>query len=152
MESLCEDYIDRVWGSVRRPDILADLSDSPTVEGIMALLTLSFSEETQQYYVNVLEVLLQEQHRNPLIREYVAKEITDNEVLIGEIIDSLKELKIIHKDTNADFWQKTASSLMYAYSNRLMLGIGDSTRDYTGKTLNDLLCDLFNLLLNTCAY
>ena len=151
LENLFEDYLDRVWGGFSTPNILSELRKNPTADGIMALLTISNSDEYQDYYLNVLEVLLQEQHRNPLIRQYVAKEITDNEGLIGTIIDTLIELNIIRDDTDADFWQKTASSLMYAYSNRLMLGIGDNSKDYSGKTLNELLRDLFALLLSTCA-
>ena len=151
LEHMLEEYLKRVWGVVSEPAAFSSLRENPTPDGIMASMLLSFPEDNQEYYLNVLKVLLHEQHRNPDVRHYVAKNFMDNEAHIRAVFDVLKELNIIRQDADPDLWMKISSSLLYTFSNRMMLGIGDRSPGYSGKDLVELLRDMVDLMLKTCG-
>jgi hypothetical protein len=94
----------------------------------------------------VLSVILQEQHRNPAFRSYVSESFIKNELFIKTIFDMLKKLNIIRQDADPDFWMKITSSLLYTFSNRMLLGIGDTSPDFSGKGLLDLMRELFDMM------
>ncbi|MDR2957424.1 MAG: TetR/AcrR family transcriptional regulator, partial [Coriobacteriales bacterium] len=139
LEYMLKDYMEQVWGSIRDPIALQELHNNPTPEGIMDCMKLSFPEDKVSYYIKVLSVLLQEHHRNPTIRKYVIKNFLDNEAYVETVFKILQEANVIRQDANPDFWMKAASSLLYAYSNRMMLGIGDDSPDYTGMDMVAML-------------
>ena len=96
------------------------------------------------YYMKVLRVIMQEQHRNPIVCKYISKSIKETEALIGQIIGILKELHTVRLDIEPDVWMKLTSSLFYAFENRYMLGIGDQSEGYSGMGMAGLMRALFD--------
>ena len=133
-------------------DNLPALEKNPTADDIVSCLMQSLPEDTMQYYLKVLHVILQEQHRNPLVSKLMCEKlILDNERAVKTIFHTLKDFDILHPDTDPDFWMKVHSSLLYAFSSRLFLGIGDNSPEFSGKGLAELLRDLYSMLLATCS-
>ena len=151
LDAMLDDYMEQVWGNTYDPLALLNLKENPTAEGIVGYMQLAFPEERADYYLKVLNVLLQEQHRNPSIRRYVAENFINNESFVRNAFDVLKEQGAIRADADPIFWMNVASSLLYAYSNRMMLGIGDSNPGFDGMPLVDALLKLYNLMLKDCA-
>ena len=129
------------------PDLYNILRKNPTAEGILSCLDISLSVLSDERYQKTLHVIFQEHHRNEIIREYIAKIIQESEDYILRMLTILKGLNIIRQDIKPDFWQKVASSLLYTFPNRTMIGIGDESQDYTGMDLKNLLYYMFSLIL-----
>ena len=128
-------------------DLSRLLKDNPTPEGILSCLQLAFPPEHREYYVKVLCVLLQEQLRNPMVRDYVSKYIIQTtEDSVKTIINALKELGALRPDTDPDYWAKIHSSLVYSFSARMMLGIGDAAPGFEGMNMAELLRHNYDLL------
>jgi AcrR family transcriptional regulator len=148
LEYILEEYASQVFE--RRK--LTTLKENPTAEGIMSCLVLTFPEGKAEYYLKELYVILQEQHRNPIVRKFVTEKI----ILSGEqyyktIINKLKEYGTLLPDTNPDFWIRVHSSVLYAFASRRLLGIGDNEPDYYGMSMHDLIYNMYVMLLKTCG-
>ena len=131
-------------------DKLTELVKNPSADGILSCIQLSFPKDKEAYYLKQLYVILQEQYRNPIVREFMSKGIIlSTEQIIGTIIDKLKEHNKLRPDTDPDFWVKAHSSLVYAFSSRMLLGIGDRSPDFCGGGLSDLLRNMYDMLLRT---
>ena len=151
LEQILQDYLDQVWYRYIDPMLNRHLRDNPTSEGITSYMMLRFPEDRSEYFVNVLSILLQEQHRNPDIRRYVAENLLDNESYIKTVFCNLKEQRIIRPDADPDLWMKIFSSVLYAYSNRMLLGIGDSSPNYTGLSMEGVILEVLDLMLKVCG-
>ena len=150
LEYILEDYSAYNSSMFNEEAARAKLKENPTTDGIMDCLTLSFPEDMTDYYLKVLCVLLQEQYRNPLIHDFVSNEvILGGERVIKMVFKTLKDLKVIHQDADIDPWAKIHSSLLYTFSSRMHLGIGDTSPDFIGMGMMDLLRFQINLLLTT---
>jgi len=128
--------------------------DTPTADGILHYLVgdLAFPKGKEEYHIKQLYVILQEQHRNALVRKFICDEyILVAEDAIRAIIEKLKELNKIRPDTDPDFWAKTYSSLIYSFSSRMLLGIGDQAPGFSGLGLMGLLRRICDLMLKTCS-
>jgi len=147
LESILEDYTKYNSGSLHDQALFSQLRENPTTDGIMSCFQLVFPEGEEEHYLKVLYVILQEQHRNPIIRHHVAENLIGNEQHIKTVFDILKELHIIRDDTDPDFWVKAGSSLFYTFSGRMMLGIGDSSLNFSGMGMAELLRHMFDLML-----
>jgi len=148
LEYILEEYASLVFEHEK----LSTLADNPTAEGILSCLVLAFPEDKAEYCIQKLYVILQEQHRNPVVREFVSKRIIQSgEQYFEVIINKLKEYNIIRQDTDPDFWIKMHSSLLYSYASRMLLGIGDNSPDYSGMNMFELMRELCNLMLKTCG-
>ena len=128
------------------------LAANPTPDGILSCLPLYFPKGKEEYYLKQLYVILQEQHRNPLVRQYMSEKIIrGSEDAIRMIIEKLKEMNKLRPDTDPDFWVKTHSSLIYTFSSRMLLGIGDQAPDFSGRGMRELLRNTYDLMLKTCG-
>ena len=149
---ILNDYATCYAGTIDYEDAAIILKKNPNVEGILSCTRLYFPEGKEEYYKKVLSVLLQEQYRNPVIHDFICKQIILRaEHDIQAILQVLKDTGGIRQDTDLDFWKKMCSSLMYAFSSRMLLGIGDSLPGYTGMGMIDLLKTLLNLMFATCG-
>ena len=152
LEHLLEDYKTQTSAVYLSKDIHSILQQNPTSEGILSCMQTAFPKERQEYFFKTLFVLLQEQHRNPLIKSFMAELLIPRiEWKVQMIIEVLKELNIIRQDTDPDFWMKTCSSLMYTFSHRVMLGIGDNSPGFSGMGMVGLLKYMFDMMLERCA-
>ena len=150
LEYMLDDYLVNCAGAFNDQDIFSKLQKNHTVDGIMDCLQLKFPEGREEYYLKILCVLLQEQHRNPIAKKFMAEQIILRaERDINTVIDILKKINLIHRDTDPDYWSKINSSLFYAFASRMMLGIGDSSPDFSGMNMVAMLRFTFELLLNT---
>ena len=151
LEYILDEY-SRLTITSFNPDKLLVLKDNPTADGILSCMQLVYAEGKEAYLLKGLYVILQEQHRNPLVRKFLCEEfILNNEKNIKAIFDALKKFGIIHNDTDPDFWVKTHSALLYTFSSRLMLGIGDSSPGFSGMNLTQMIWNLYDLMLKTCS-
>ena len=152
LECMLEDYSKFNTDIIEDRDIRGILSNDPTSDGILACLQTSFPPDRVEYYLKVLHVLLHEQLRNPIMSSYMANQfILRSERSIKAVIDMLKNLGIIRKDADPDFWMKTASSLFYSFATRRMLGIGDDSSDFKGMRMVEMLKFTFDMMLEKCA-
>ena len=152
LEYLLNDYSMYNSGSFDKDEARAKLRKNSSVDGIMDCLTLYFPEDKTEYYLKVLYVLLQEQHRNPLVQDFVSNHIIlQAEHKIRDIYQILKELNVIRQDMDIDPWAKIQSSLLYAFSSRMLLGIGDGSPSFTGMGMRDLLKYMIEQVLSTFA-
>ena len=152
LEHMLEDYS---AGNINLYDeqiINSTLMKNPTIEGIRACLQTSFPPERAMYYLRVLCVMLQEQLRNPIVRDYMCSNIILRaEFKVRTIIEALIRLGVLRPDTDHDYWMKVVSSLSYSFATRMMLGIGDMSDDFTGMGMADLLKETFSLMLDRCG-
>ena len=151
LEYMLEDYAAHNTGAkIRDQAIYEKLKEDPTAEGIMACFRLSYPDDMVDYYLKVLGVILQEQYRNPIIRKFIIEDIfTNSENVAKLIVHTLISLEKLRADEDADFWAKMHSSLLYTFSSRFMLGIGDNSPDFTGLSLTDMLKNMYDMLLKT---
>ena len=147
LQFMLNDFGDHTKKMYNNPDMPDILRENPTADGILSCLQLSLDVLSDEYYVKVLYVIFHEQHRNGIFRNYVAKTIMDSEEHIERIFAVLKDLKVIHHDADADFWKKTASSLLYDFPNRRMLEIGHGFPDFSGMDLRGILFFMFDMAL-----
>ena len=148
LELMLDDYSMRSRMYLYDKDLLSKLWNDPTSNGILSCLRLKFDENEAEHDLRVLRVIFQEQHRNPVVRQYVSEQIIMiAETNVKKIIVTLKTLGIIRQDTDPDFWAKASSSLLYSFASRYMLGIGDNTEGFSGLDMNGMLKALFDKML-----
>jgi AcrR family transcriptional regulator len=150
------DYILEEYAQIASPNFIQErlvtLKDNPSAEGILSCMRLIFPEGKEEYYFKELCVIIQEQHRNPVVRKFMSEEIIlSTEQVVRVIIDKLKECGHLRPDTDGDFWIKAHSSLLYAFASRALLGIGDSSSNFSGMGMVEMLQQLFDLMLKTCG-
>ena len=152
LEYILEDYTQFTNSTFNQNDVLLKLQKNPTPEGVLSCLVLDFPDDKKDYYIKTLSVILQEQHRNPVIRDFISKQvILKSERNVKIIIDILKDLNVIRSNTEPEFWMKTHSSLFYAFSNRMLLGIGDISPNFIGISMAGAIKKLYEMLFETCG-
>ena len=152
LECILEEYTILMNSAVYKGDKLSALKKNLTADDIMSCLTLVFPEEREGYFLKQLCVILHEQYRNPIVRKFVSEHVVYNsERVFKTLIDKLKELNVLRQDTDADFWAKLYSSLIYTFSNRILLGIGDNGPGFTGMGMYDLIRSTCSLMLELCS-
>ena len=151
LETILEEFA-QVSREAYYQDKLPMLKENPTADNILSCISLVFPEGKEEYYLKELYVILQEQHRNLVVRKFLTEEIIlSTEKVYVSIIDKLKEFNIVRPDANPDFWIKIHSSLIYTFASRLLLGIGDSDPGFTGKNLSELVHDMCSIMLEKCG-
>ena len=152
LECILEEYT-LLMGSVHyKGEKLAALKENPTADDIMSCFTLVFPKDKEEYFLKQLCVILHEQYRNPIVRKFVSEHVVYNsEIVFKNIVERLKELNVLRQDTDADFWAKLYSSLIYTFSSRILLGIGDTDPDFTGMGMYKLIHYMCGLMLETCS-
>lgn len=148
LDHMLAEYSQHSAANFNRRSILDELRENPTAEGIVNCLQTSFDSAVVEYDLKILCVILQEQYRNPVMREYVSQNMilfAENNLL--KVINALKELGVIRQDADPDFWMKACSSLFYAFASRYLLGIGDASPHYSGMDMLGMLRALFERML-----
>jgi AcrR family transcriptional regulator len=150
LQYILDDYTALNSGIFDEEEIRAKLREDSTVDGIMKCFNLTFPKGKEEYYLKVLCVMLQEQHRNPVIHDFVSSQIIlHSEYDVRVIFQVLKDLDVIRHDVDFDPWVKTISSLLYAFSSRMSLGIGDKSPGYSGMGLAEVIRFLIKQILET---
>ena len=151
LEQIMEEY-SQFTKTVFQVDKLAAIKKNPTADGILSSMTLVFPEGKEKYYLQMLYVIFQEQHRNPIVRKFLAEHyILGNENTIKTMIENLIELGIVCPDTDPYFWAQMHSSLLYTFASRHMMGIGDNAPDFPGVHMAEMLRKMYDLMLKTCG-
>ena len=152
LEHMLEDYSMVNIDVFQSKDVVNILREEPNADGIMKCLQTSFPSDRAEYYMKVLCVLLQEQLRNPLVRDYVSQQIIlRSQTNAEEIFGTLKKLGVIRQDADPDYWMKVSSSLMYSFAARMMMGLGDTMPDYIGMGMADLLKRTYEMMIEQCG-
>ena len=150
LEQILEDF-SKITYDFFVQDGLNALKENPSADGILTCMRLIFNEGEEQY-LKELYVIFQEQHRNPMVRKFVSERIIlGTEQVIKAIIIALKEFGVLRPDTDPDFWVKMHSSLVYTFASRSLLGIGDSSPDFSGMGLTEMLRNMYNMMFKTCG-
>ena len=147
LEFMLNDFDDHTQKMFNNPEITYILQKNPTADGILSCLQITLSVLSDEYYLKVLNVIFHEQHRNSIVRNYVASTIINSEEYVERIFNILKNLNIIRHDADLDFWKKTVSSLLYVFPNRSMLGVGQGSTAFTGMDLKGLLLYMFEMVI-----
>jgi len=148
LEYILEEYSVFISADFFKKEKLLELKENPTTDDILSCVMLVLPEDKEEYYFEKLNVILQEQHRNPIVRKFMSEHIfLSTERVFETIINKLKELDILRQDADADFWIKLCSSLMYAFDSRRLLGIGENSPDFSGMGLVDLMVNVCNMML-----
>ena len=147
LQYILNDFYIRAQDIFDNPQMPSILRENPTAEGILQCMPVSFSILEDQYYSKVLHLLFQEQHRNAVVRNYVAKTTQVAEQYVEKIFDELKKMNVIRHDADPDFWKKIASSILYTFPNRSMLGIGEESPDFAGMNLTGMLHYMYTMIL-----
>ncbi|MCL2069583.1 MAG: TetR/AcrR family transcriptional regulator [Treponema sp.] len=151
LEYIIEEYSQFSSAAFNEERLLA-LKGNPSADDLLSCMQLAFTEGREEYFLKELYVILQEQHRNPLVGKFVSEHyIMANEEVVKRIINALKEFGVLRPDTDPDFWAKMYSCLIYTFASRLMLGIGDSSPDFSGMGMVDMLRNMYDMMLKTCA-
>ena len=148
LEHMMEDYSEINIYRFDEQQIAVILRERPTTDGILACMQTVFPPERAEYSLKVLNVLFQEQLRNPFVRDYVCKHLilrTEQKVKI--IIETLKTLGIVRQETDPDYWAKTIACVAYTFAIRMMLGIGDNQPDFKGGGMLEMYRSTFDLML-----
>ena len=152
LERILEEYSSYMASSFFDERKLYELSGDISADDILSCLMLVFPEDKVDYYIKKLYVMLQEQHRNHFVREFVARElILHTEQVLTTIINRLIELRILRQDTDIDSLAKIFSSLIYTFANRRLLGIGDDSSEFSGKGMVEIIRSFCKMMLNTCG-
>ena len=151
LEYMLADYVEHNSGAFFTESARKNLEEDHTTDGILACHQLTFSSDRPEYYFKVLSMIMQEQHRNPVVSEYVRGNIMQAEDHTEIIITILKDLKVLKPDTDPEFWKKLVSCIFYTYSNRAILGNGDASPDFKGLGMVDLLRKLYDTLFFLCG-
>ena len=151
LEYMLDDYVEGNAGVFVEKTVRQTLRANPTVDGILSCLNLYFKSSRAKYFFNVLSMILQEQHRNTLVNEYVRGDIETSERNTRTIMEILKETGVIRQDADPDYWMKLVSCIFYTYSNRAVLGNGDSSPGYTGMNMENMLRRIFEDMLKECG-
>ena len=152
LEHILEEYRTYNTDVFKDKNISHILRENPTSGGILACLQTSFPPDRAEYYYKVLCMLLQEQFRNPIVRDYM----TEHLILRSQrnariIIDTLKQLGVIRQDADPDYWVKAVSCLFYSFAARMMLGIGDKSAGFTGMGMAGMLKYTYDMMLEKCG-
>ena len=148
LEHMLKDYTKYNTDVFEQKNIPETLRNNPNTDGILACYQTAFPPDRVEYYLKVLCVMLQEQLRNPVVQSYMSESlILRSERNTVTVIDALKELGLIRKDTDPDYWKKAVSSLFYSFATRMMLGIGDNTPEFKGRGMEEMLKCTFDILL-----
>ena len=151
LEFMLNDYATQNVGHNDDVAMRAILSENPNAVGILMCLNLAFADDKMDYYQSVLSVIFQEQHRNPVIRGYISENIVQRERYLGEAIEILVQNGVLRQDIDSDFWMKCGSSIVYTFASRSLLGIGDSSPGYVGKSMVEMLYSLFDNMFSICG-
>ena len=150
LEHILEEY-SKLTRPAFGPDQLMALKDNPSVDGIISCMQLVFEEGREEYHLKQLYVILQEQHRNPMVGKFLSEHfILGNEEVVKTIVNALKDFGVLRTDTDPDYWAKIHTSLLYTFASRLKLGIGDSSPGFSGMTMEAMLRKTYDLMLKTC--
>lgn len=149
LELILEEYSMLVSTCFFRKEKLSELKCNPTADEILSCVELVFPDGKEEYYLKKLYVILQEQHRNPIVRNFVSERlILSTEQVFEVIINRLKELKVLRADMEPDFWVKIFSSLIYTSASRMLLGIGCNLPSFAEI---DVIRNMCNMMLKTCG-
>jgi len=151
LEYMLADYVEHNSGAFFTESARKNLEEDHSTEGILTCHQLTFSSDRPEYYFKVLSMIMQEQHRNPVVNEYVRGNIQQAEDHTGIIISILKDLNVLRQDTDPEFWKKLVTSIFYTYSNRAILGNGDASPDFKGLGMVDLLRKVYDTMFYLCG-
>ena len=151
LESILNDYTTYCFSDIGKEEMMSKLKDNPTPAGVLSCMRLRFPAGKEDYYLKMLCVILQEQHRNPVICDFMKDMIYNGERQIGLWFEIFKELGVFRQDAEPDYWMKIVSCLLYSFASRTLLGIGDNTPEYFGMGMVDLLKATFELMFQTCS-
>ena len=145
---ILNDFANHTQTMFNNPDMVSALKEDHTAEGILKCMLLGFLILEDDYYLKVLHIIFQEQHRNDVFRDFVIKTILDIEEYVERIFVALKDLNVIANDADPDFWKKIISSMLYSFPSRIPLGIGHNSEEFTGMDIVDLLRYAFATILS----
>ncbi|MDR2956894.1 MAG: TetR/AcrR family transcriptional regulator [Coriobacteriales bacterium] len=148
LKYILADYIEYTRTMFHKQNLIEILKENPTPEGISMCIMSCLSVLTGDwYYMKLLRMIHQEQHRIEQFRDTVLRRFQETESYIERVFDALKSLNLIESDTDPTYWKVSVSSLMYAFSNRLALSDWKDSQYNISIDITDMFICLFDMLL-----
>ena len=146
---MLDDYAEFTKGMFHAVDIVPILKKKPTGEGISECFMLSVSILTgDAYYGNLVHLIHQEQHRNDLFGAFVLVRLQDIKEFTARIFDTLKEMKVIRADADAEYWGVFAYGILHLIPTCAAISAMRNTPSYDISDLGPMLSYMFDAMLN----
>ena len=145
LEYMLKDYGEYTKGMYETLDTESILRKKPTGEGVGECLMSSISILSKDiYYANLVHLVHQEQHRNPLFGAFVLLRLQETKDYVKKIFDILKEMNIIKEDANDECWGVVTYSLMHTLSSCLAISIRQQKQSYSMADMGAMLRYIFD--------
>ena len=149
LQYMLNDYAEYTSNMFHSMDITPVLQKNPTGEGISLCIMSSISILTENvYYANLVHLIHQEQHRNPLFGGYILIRLKDTQEFIERIFDELKGMNIIRPDADAEYWGLIAFGVLHTIPTLHALNTRQNAPGYTMKDLAPILRHMFDMILD----
>ena len=148
--AILEEY-HRLTGTIfQSQDIKSILQENPTAEGVTACIAAASAPILENK--KLLFLVYQEQHRIPEFGVFVLSRFREVADYISRIVDTLKELRVINNDANAELCGDLVFSLLYAFLNYTAIYDKRNSQDYPKKELREGLFNLFDTIIRAYKY
>ena len=148
LNCMLSEYAENTKNLFHRVDIESILKEKPTGEGVSLCLVSSFSVLSEDvYYANLVHLIHQEQHRNPLFGSFILLRMKETTEFITRIFDVLKSLNALRADVDPEYWGVFTYSLLHTISSCTAINIAQKTAGYTMMDLPKMLRCLFDAAL-----
>ena len=151
LQNMLNDYAEYTKNLFGKIDIAPILTEKPTGEGVSICIMSSVAILTGSvYYANLVHLIHQEQHRNPLFGNFVLIRMQDTKEFVGKIVDYLKGMKVISDEVDSDMWGAFAYSLFHTISSCAAINSAQRASGYFVTDLGPMLRCLFDAMI--CTY
>jgi AcrR family transcriptional regulator len=122
---------------------IENLMKDVTVDNILSCMVLQFESDSMDRYTKILYIILHEQYRNDMVREYVRDKIVlQNEMYVRQVIEGLESAGLIEPvDSEVIAKLHVATTIYWASAN--LLGIDSSPLFVRSHTMADVLRKLY---------
>ena len=148
LSAMLNDYAEYTKGLFDHVDIEPILKEKPTGEGISLCFMLGMSKLTEDvYYGNLVHLIHQEQHRNPLFARFVLVRLQDTTDFVVRIFKILKEMKVVRPDVNVEYLGAITYSVLHTITSCTAINVMLKSPGYAVKDIVPILRYFFDTIL-----
>jgi len=148
-EEILDEFGKRLKASYHKSETLEAIARNPKLDVVVECFHTTFDPSDEIFCMKALSVAMLEQHRNPIARHFITHQfLLETEDFIKRVLHTLVELGVIRDGIDYDFWSKLHSSVLYTFTNRRILGIGDNVPGYEGNSTEDMIRLIYTQILN----
>ena len=149
LSAMLNDYAEYTKDLFGHVDIEPILKEKPTGEGVALCFMLSMSKLTEEvYYANLVHLIHQEQHRNPLFARFVLVRLQETTEYVVRIFNILKDMNVLRPDVDAEYCGAIAYSVCHTISSCAAISAMLKTPVYGVKDIVPILRYMFDMVLS----